>query len=115
MAEPTTTAASGTVVAAVAAFVLELTGVDLPPIVWAFIGAALMQGYSTLNVSKARAITQVISSGLMGALIGTAIAHLVTVEARPLVLLMCAIGGAGAHPIMQALVAKFIQKVNLND
>lgn len=115
MAEPTTTAASGTILAAVAAFMLELTGVDLPPIVWAFIGAALMQGYSVTPVGRWRAISQVLTSGFMGALLGTALAHLGNIEVRSVVLLMCAVGGAGAHPIMQTLVSRFVKKVEAHE
>lgn len=115
MPEPTTAVTSGTVIAAAAATVLELTGIDLPPLVWSLIGASLMLGYSTTQVGRGRAIAQVLLSGFMGALMGTAVAHIGSVHTRTLMLLICAVCGAGAHPITQALVARFIKKVEAHD
>lgn len=98
-------------ITAVGAAVLELTGIDLPPIVWSLIGAALLQGYSDVPVGRWRSIVQVTTSGMMGALLGLGLSHLAGVDHRIVTLMVCGICGAGAHPIISALVQRLVRKI----
>lgn len=113
MAEPTiTTTSSAVTLSAFSAFVLQATGLDLPPIIWSCIGAAFMLAYNREPVGCWRAIAQTVLSGLLGSLIGLGAAQMIALEQRHIVLLLCALGGFGAYPLMQRLLAFLQRKVD---
>lgn len=105
------TPATGTAVGVVAGVVLEVLGVDVPPLVWSAVGAALMQGYSNLETTKTRAAVQVVASSLLGAIIGLTVTNLGGITYEPARFLACALGGFGAHPVLQALLKRLIEKI----
>ena len=105
MAEITTTTA-GFGIAAFAAAVLEITGVSMQPIVWALIGAAFGQAYSNVLVGRWRAMIQVTLGGMIGSLIGLGAAYWFSTEHPHAVLLLCALGGAGAHPLVKTAISR---------
>lgn len=111
MAEPATTTAAGVGIAAVAAIILEVTGVDLPPLVWSLIGAAFGQAYSNATVGRWRAMAQVLLGGMLGAILGLGGAHLGGIAHTHAVLLLCALGGVGTHPIVNAAVSAVVRKI----
>lgn len=105
------TPATGTVVGVVAGIVLEVLGVDVPPLVWSAVGAALMQGYSSFETTKCRAAIQVVASTLLGTVIGLTITDLGNISYEPAKFLACALGGFGAHPVLQALLKRLLEKI----
>ena len=105
------TPATGSAIGLVAGVVLEVLGVDVPPLVWSTVGAALMQGYSQDTVSRGRAMVQVIASALLGSLIGLTITKVADISHQHTTYLLCALGGFGAHPLMQLLLSKLTQRI----
>lgn len=105
------TPATGSVIGVAAGVVLEILGIDVPPLVWAIVGAALMQGYSEVNVSRGKAAVQIVASSMLGAIIGLSAAKYSGISHQHTVYLLCAIGGFGAHPLMQSFLARFTKKV----
>lgn len=110
MAEPTSTTAAAAAIGAATALLLELTGVDLPPFVWSSIGAAFMQAYSPAPVGRWRAISQVLLSCLLGAILGLGLGALTGASQRHLLLMLCAMGGAGAWPLARAIIARMVKQ-----
>ena len=114
MSDPVTLASSS-VVAGVAAVILQTLGIDLPPILWAAIGAGFMQGHSTIEVSRVRVAVQVAAAALLGGLMGTVLASmaggLLGANPRPVALLLSAVCGFGAQPALQALLGRLIKKI----
>ena len=107
------TPATGSVIGVAAGVVLEILGIEVPPLVWSIAGAALAQGYSEVEVSKSRMAVQIISSSFLGAIIGLNI-HLLpklvgvdiaqgltAAHLQHTTYLFCALGGFAAHPIMK--------------
>lgn len=105
------TPATGSIVGVVAGILLEILGIDVPPLVWALVGAALMQGYSEATVSKSRAAVQVAASSMLGAIIGLSITRFAKIDHQHTTYLLCALGGFGAHPLMQVLLSKMTNKI----
>ena len=109
MADATPT--SATALGVVAGVILDILGIELPPLMWSVIGASFMQGYSAVETSKTRAVIQVIGSGLLGTVIGLTITNLGGISFEPAKYLACALGGFGAHPVLQALLKRLIEKI----
>lgn len=105
------TPVTGSTIGLVAGVVLEVLGVDVPPLVWSTVGAALMQGYSTSTVSRGRATVQVIASAMLGSLIGLSITKAASVDHQHTTYLLCALGGFGAHPLMQLFLSKLTKRI----
>lgn len=101
----------GSVVALVAGVILEVFGVDVPPLVWAAVGAGLMQGFSTATVSTVRATVQLVTSALMGAILGLGLAKLGGVVDKHVLYLLCAVSGFGALPLTQKVLDRVLSKV----
>lgn len=102
MAELTTTtalSASGGLAAT-----LGLASVSPAWLVMAFFGALALQAFGTVTVTRTRAMVQIACSSVLGALIGAALAHYGGVHEEIVRLLLCALGGFGTYPLMQALV-----------
>lgn len=110
MPEPTSTTAAAAAIVGGTALLLEVTGVDLPPFVWSSIGAAFMQAYSPAPTGRWRALAQVLLSGLLGAILGLGLGALTGASNRHLLLMLCAIGGAGAWPVTQALISRAVKQ-----
>ena len=105
------TPATGSVVGAIAGVILEVLGIDVPPLMWAVVGAALMQGYSQATVSRGRATVQIVASSMVGALIGLSVTKFANIDHQQTVYLLCALGGFGAHPLTQKLLLKLSAKI----
>jgi hypothetical protein len=99
-------------VAGVAAVLLEMTGVSLPPFVWALVGASLTQAYSRHEASRTRTIVQVVLSCLAGAGLAVGAAEFSHVTGMHAVNLLALIFGAFAQPALQALWNKLAEKIN---
>ena len=114
MTEPISIASSSTIAAVAAAF-LQLVGIDMPPVIWAGIGAAFAQGYSDVQITRFRAAAHILGAAMLGALIGTVLASFLPefagLEHRLVIFLLAAVGGFGAQPIMQTLLTKLIKKL----
>lgn len=108
MSEPTS---SGYVMAAVAAVTLDVFGLDVKFILWAAIGAFIPLVYTKASVSRRRAFAQVVIGGLLGAVMGGAVADYLSVEKMVGRLAMCAIFGAGAYPIIQESINTIVRKI----
>lgn len=106
------TPATGSLIGAFAGIVLEILGIDVPPLMWSIIGAALMQGYAETSVSRGRAVVQVVASSMVGALIGLSVTKFASIEHQHTTYLLCALGGFGAHPLMQKLLARLESKID---
>ena len=74
------TAAAPLAATGMAAVVLEITGISLPPFVWALVGAALMQAYSQHECSRLRTVCQVLLSCLAGAGLAVGVAEFAAIE-----------------------------------
>lgn len=107
------TAAAPLTATGIAAVVLELTGISLPPFVWALIGAALMQAYSKHECSRLRTVCQVMLSCMAGAGIAAGIAEYRAIEGPHVLHLLALIFGAFAQPAMQAVWSKLQEKINV--
>ena len=114
MSDPLTLAGSSAVAATAAVF-LQLLGIDLPPVLWAAIGASFMQGHSKIEVSRLRVFIQVAAAALLGGLMGVVLASiagsLLGANPRPAMLLLSALCGFGCQPVMQALLGRLIKKI----
>lgn len=110
MSEPTATAS--VFVTAATAAMLELSGAQPAWLFAAFFGSLLLQAFSTVTVSKRRALLQVVSSSVLGAFAGAACADYLGVGGSATRGLLCGLGGFGAYPIMAALVALVQRKIN---
>jgi hypothetical protein len=106
-----TTPTTGTAVGVVAGVLLDFFGIDVPPLMWAIIGASLMQGYSLVEITRLRATVQVMGSALVGAILGLTLVDLGGVTYEPAKFLACALGGFGAHPVLQALLKRLLEKI----
>jgi hypothetical protein len=117
MTEPVSIASSS-VIAAFAAGFLQLVGIDMPPVIWACIGAAFAQGYSDVEISRFRVAVHILGGGMLGALMGTVFAsffpEFAGLDHRHLVFMLAAVGGFGAQPIMQTLLTKIVKKLEGN-
>lgn len=109
MTEPVTIAGSSVIATATAVF-LQMSGIDLPPVLWAMIGASFMQGHNQEEISRLRVAVHIVLSGLLGGLLGTVFVKLMPefsgVDSRHLTLLASAVCGFGSQPLMQRLLAK---------
>ena len=105
------TPTSGTALGFVAGVILDILGIEIPPLMWSVIGASFMQGYSSVETTKLRAIVQVVGSGLLGTVIGLTITNLGGITYEPAKYLACALGGFGAHPVLQALLKKLVERI----
>jgi hypothetical protein len=114
MSEPVSIAGSS-VIAAIAAGFLQVSGIDLPPVLWAAIGAAFMQGHSDEEISRFRVAVHIIGSGLLGGLMAVFFVNLLPtfgdVAMRYATLMTAAVCGFGAQPIMQSLLTKVLKKI----
>jgi uncharacterized membrane protein YgaE (UPF0421/DUF939 family) len=99
-------------VAGVAALLLEVTGISLPPFVWALVGAALLQAYSKSECTRLRAILQVLLSCMAGAGIAVGVAQYAGITGAHVVNLLALIFGAFALPALQAVWTKLQEKIN---
>ena len=102
MPEPTTTAALTTSGALAAA--LGLASLSPAWLLMAFWGALALQAFSTITITRTRALTQIACSSVLGALIGAAASHYAGVQEEVIRLLLCAVGGFGTYPLMQWLI-----------
>lgn len=105
------TPATGSVIGVTAGVILETLGIDVPPLMWSIVGAALMQGYSESSVSRSRVAVQIIASSMLGAIIGLSIAKYAGIAHQHSIYLLCALGGFGAHPLMQVFLTRLTKKV----
>lgn len=105
------TPATGSIVGVVAGIVLEVFGIDVPPLVWSIVGAALMQGYSESTVSRVKASVQIVASSMLGAIIGLSITKFAGIDHQHTTYLLCALGGFGAHPLMRVLLSRLTTKI----
>lgn len=114
MSDPITLAGSSAIAATTAVF-LQLLGIDLPPVLWAAIGSAFMQGHAKLEVSRLRVFAQVVGAALLGGLMGVVLASmagsLLGSNPRPAMLLLSAVCGFGAQPLLQALLGRLLKKI----
>lgn len=108
MAEPTTTTALATSGGVAAA--LGLASISPSWLVMAFFGALALQAFGTSTITHARAVVQVACSSVLGALIGAALAYMGGVHEEIVRLLLCALGGFGTYPLMQALLDRVKEK-----
>lgn len=106
MAEPTTT--TGLAVSTVAAVMLELIGISPAWLFAAFFGSVALQAFSKTTIGRWRAMAQVASSSVLGALLGAAGAQYLGLSERG-TLAMCGICAFGLYPIITASVNR-IQK-----
>ena len=107
MAEP-----HKSILSIVAAVILEATGLTLPPLVWALVGAAILQAYSTQTVGRFRAMAQVSLSCMAGALIGVSLAEFFVLDSANKIHLLSLVGGMCAQPILNAIGNKVVEKIN---
>jgi len=109
MAEPVSIAGSS-VIATITAVFLQTSGIDLPPVLWAAIGASFMQGHNQEQISRMRVAVHIVLSGLLGGLLGTVFVKIMPafsgVDSRHLTLLASAVCGFGSQPLMHRLLAK---------
>jgi hypothetical protein len=109
MTEPVSIAGSSIIATATAVF-LQTSGIDLPPVLWAAIGASFMQGHNQEQISRWQVAIHIVLSGLLGGLLGTVFVKMMPqfsgVDARHLTLLASAVCGFGSQPLMQRLLAK---------
>jgi uncharacterized membrane protein AbrB (regulator of aidB expression) len=106
------TPATGSAIGFVAGVILEVFGVDVPPIMWGLVGATFGLGYSKDTVSRMRAGVQVVTSAMLGSLIGLSFAKLASIDHQNTIYLLCCIGGFGAHPLMQIMLAKMAKYID---
>jgi hypothetical protein len=105
------TPVTGTVVGVISGVLLDFLGLEIPPLMWAVVGASFMQGYSTTETTRLRAAVQIIGSALVGAVIGLNIVNVGGLTYEPAKFLACALGGFGAHPVLQALLKRLIDRI----
>lgn len=89
---------------------LGLSGISPMWLLMAFIGALALQAFATSTITKTRAIVQVACSSVLGALIGASLAFYGAITYEPIRLLLCALGGFGAYPIMQRMLKRGVEK-----
>ena len=115
MSEPVSIAGSS-VIATITAVFLQTSGIDLPPVLWAAIGASFMQGHSQEEISRLRVAVHIVLSGLLGGLLGTVFVKVMpefaSVDQRHLTLLASAVCGFGSQPLMQRLLAKISTQID---
>jgi hypothetical protein len=103
----TETSGVAVLIAAISSFLLAAFGVDYYALLWASLGAATTLLYSK-PTKKARAgiMTTVISAFAGAALGSLANEHLITT--RSFLLVASLVGGAGAQPLVNALVLRAV-------
>jgi uncharacterized metal-binding protein len=106
------TAAAPLAATGIAAVLLEVTGISLPPFVWALVGAALLQAYSQQACSRLRTVCQVLLSCMAGAGIAVGVAEYAAIQGAHVLHLMALIFGAFAQPALQAVWGKVQEKIN---
>ncbi len=106
------TVATPVATAGAAAVLLELTGISLPPFIWALVGAALLQAYSQQDCSRMRTICQVLLSCMAGAALAVGIAEYTAIQGPHVMHLLALVCGAFAQPALQAIWQKLLEKIN---
>jgi uncharacterized membrane protein len=109
MPEPTTTTALAT--SGAVAATLGFASLSPAWLVMAFFGALALQAFGSATITRARAMAQIACSSVLGALIGAALAHFGGVTEEVVRLLLCALGGFGTYPLMQALIERLKSKL----
>ena len=101
-----TDAGSSAVVAGLSALVLESLGVDAFVIAVATIGAVMLHAHSATTVGRVRALLQVCTAGLVGALLAQAVFdHALpdAVNSRAVLMLLAAFFGCAGFRVLAAL------------
>ena len=115
MTEPVSVAGSSIIATTMAVF-LQTSGIDLPPVLWAAIGASFAQGHNQVQITRWQAAVHIVLSGLLGGLLGTVAVKMLPefsgVDARHLTLLASAVCGFGSQPLMQRLLDKLSARID---
>lgn len=101
-----TEAGSSAVVAGLSALVLESLGVDAFVIAVATVGAVMLHAHSTTTVGRVRALVQVCTAGVVGALLAQAIFDHALPDAmhsRSVLMLLAAFFGFAGFRVLAAL------------
>lgn len=107
----TETSGVAALIAAISSFLLAMFGVDYYALLWASIGAATTLLYSKPSRKARAGIATTVLSGLIGAALGSLMnEHVVTT--RSFLLVASLVGGAGAQPLVAALVQRAVLWIN---
>lgn len=110
MGEPTT-ATAATFTAAASTVTLAVLGVDYYSLTYGLIGALFAVSHLA-RMHWARVVGFVMLSTVLGAMLGSAAIEFTGTTSRTMLILACAIGGAGSHGFMAALIKLVQTKIN---
>lgn len=111
MAEPITTTA-GSVTAAISVVTLALFGVDYYSLLYGLVGA-LVGLSQAAAMARLAAVVHIAMSTILGAAFGNAALALFGTTSRPLLIMGCLIGGAGAQLIVAAAIKAVLSRIEL--
>ena len=101
-----TDAGTSAVVAGMGAVLLEALGVDAYVIAVATIGAVMLQAYGTHTVGKLRALLQVCTAGLVGAMVAQAAFDVFALQGRALLMALAAFLGFACFQLFDELAKR---------
>lgn len=101
---------SAAFVAAISQVLLALFGVDYYAMLWAFVGSLVALSRSE-RMTRGRAVVYVFLSTLMGAALATGAVAFFNTSARPVLIAVSLIGGAGSQLIVTTLVRGVLSRI----
>lgn len=108
MMESTTTAA---IIAAISAWLLSVLGVEYYALLYATIAASSMLLFSNAKTSRKKALMVTLSSALLGAAMGTALAEHLNAGSRSMLMLSCILCASGTRPLIAAGVNALVARI----
>lgn len=110
MIDPTTSTVTAWA-AALSGVTLAIFGVDYYSLLYGLVGA-MMAMHQAETMARTRAVLYVALSTLVGAALGNGALALFGSTSKPLLIVGCIVGGAGAHVIVAALLRLALKRID---